>query len=225
MALVEDLGLTGIVPMLPKFGSSFVMTVVWAVVVGLILGLIIWWIINYVQFKYGANVWVRRGNNLLVSKTVPAKLVRKFDDKTLSMLISAPVGKKISVPGYEFILPSTDKRFREGIINILKIDEETFTPVAVQMNDDGIRLVPLANKLNSIRALDNELQATFSAKDFWAKHGAMVVQMASLILIVGAIFIVTIMQADNFEALNGAASAIRDAVTQLNNCRVAGAGF
>jgi|TARA_R100000093_G_scaffold18881_1_gene11020 hypothetical protein len=225
MAIVEDLGITYVSNFMPSFGGSFVMTIVWGLVIGLLLAVLIWWVLNLIQFKYGANIWVRRGNNLLVSKTVPAKLVRKFDDKTLSMFIGAPFKKKIAVPGFEFILPSTDKRFREGIVNILKIDEETFTPIEVRIVDDNVRLVPLANKLNSIRALDKELQATFSAKDFWAQHGAMVVQMASLVLIIGAIFIITVMQADNFQAINGAASAIRDAVEQLNNCRVAGSTF
>ena len=140
------------------------------------------------------------------------------------------------MPDLEYICPSSEKRFNDGFIEVLKIDEETYTVINVAANVNkniklnNINLIPLGNSLNNIRELDRDLRDTYDSSNWLQKNLAMIVQMAGLMMIIGAMVLIVVLMQDNFNAINGASSSLKDAVNtiggvvqDLNECRVVGA--
>jgi len=223
MAILEDVGLTSLSGSFGWVSSELFIWIFWATIIGGLIGTAIILLRNYLIYKYGVTLLTKRGEHFTVSKTLPARLF-VIDDGTKRLSVPF-LKKKFTIPNSDYIYASSDKRFKEGMIYLLKIDEETFTPVKLDMRTrdrtgNAIPLVPLASDLNAFRQLHIDLKKTFDTKNFWNQHGALIIQMAGLGMILGCMVIIVVMMADNFQAFAGASDSLRTAVESMNHCTV-----
>jgi hypothetical protein len=223
--VVEDLGMEYLLSSpLGFINSDLVSTLIWALVLGAVFGGAIFWFIRNKQYKYGVIVFTERTGMVMPGITHRGRLIRTKDG-TPRLFVSG-IKKSITVPSNDYVYPSTDKRYKQGVFGILKLDSDTFTPVKLNIHkfdEEGneIKLVPLANDLIAIRELDRELDNMVGSQDFWSKHGQMVIAMTGSLILVGAAIFIVMMLVDNFHALNAAADALREAAGSLNSCNVA----
>lgn len=229
MVLTDDLGVTQFMPSLSgMFGGGYLITLIWLVILILLVGIVILVVYRHMQFKYRVILNEPRGRSLLRGVT-EARKVKEKDGSTRWVLRS--LGKKIAIPNLEIMNPSMEKRLRGGVIELLRIDEETFVAINVGYDilNQNVELRPLANSLNNIRQISEDLKRDYSGTNWFKDNAAMLVQLGGLMMIIAAMVFIVIMLQDSITASNAASGSAMEVIEKMtetfermNECNVGG---
>lgn len=239
MALGEEIGLGNIMPNIggggglsSLVGGDAMVTIMWLICLLLIVGIVGVLIYRHLQYKYLVVINEPRGNVLLRGKTEARKILER-DGTTRWYLRS--LKKKIHIPTLKVISPSMDKRLREGVIELLRVDAETFIAIDVghevneQIKKYNIKIIPLANSLNNIRQITADAKRDYGQENWVKANMGTIVQVAGLMTIIGGMIMIVILMKDNATVIsNGAGTLARaseqltDAMIKFNSCQVAG---
>lgn len=239
MALGDDIGLSYILPsggdgggvsILGAFGGDIMITIMWCIVGLLAIGIVAILIKRHMDYKYRVILNEPRGKTLLRGVTEARKVEEKDGSKRWFI---KSLKKKVAIPNLEHISPSMEKRLRAGVIELLRVDEETFIAVnlaykfeeATQKHD--IKIVPLANSLNNIRQIHSDLTRDYSSVNWFKDNAAMLVQGAIFLVLIGAVVILVSMFQDiaatAASSVTSAANTnaqLAELVEKMNQCNV-----
>ncbi|MAG77587.1 MAG: hypothetical protein CL811_12595 [Colwelliaceae bacterium] len=231
MGISEDLGLGALVP---NLDASFFVLVLWVLALGFAATVFGFWITQQRQYKVGVILLTKRGDMLIPGIRYRAKKVRK-DDGTQRYYISG-IRKKIRIPDFDYISPSTDRKFPEGILFLEKLDEETYVPLKLkggELTNEEQKIfrsmVPLANTISNIREINSDIKKTYDIKTWAQQNLPLIIVGGMFTVLAGVIVVIAVLGIDYVNSIQGgigtlstASDNLATALEQYNQCNVEG---